>query len=223
MLTPDQLAALPLFAGAKPAALAMLASRSMERRFAVDEVLFLAGTSATHLLIVTEGLVRVVRGHDHRQFLVHREGVGGALGEVPLFANGTYPATAIADEPTRCVQVSMAALRDAVAEDSELAFVFLGRLAQRIRTLVEQLDRLGAQSIEVRVARLILRQQERRKPGESFLLGRTQTVVAEELGTVREVLVRALRELRSLGAIEATGRGYYRVVNLAVLKVHAEE
>jgi GTP-sensing pleiotropic transcriptional regulator CodY len=46
----------------------------------------------------------------------------------------------------------------------------------------------------------------------------TQTALAEELGTVREVVVRALRGLRQVGAIESAGDGKYQVASLAILK-----
>jgi CRP-like cAMP-binding protein len=39
------------------------------------------------------------RGRAH---VVHEEGPGGTLGEVPLFDGGGYPATAIAQAATRC-------------------------------------------------------------------------------------------------------------------------
>ena len=46
----------------------------------------------------------------------------------------------------------------------------------------------------------------------------TQSALAEEIGTVREVVVRALRELRQSGAIESVGDGKYRVSSLATLQ-----
>ena len=57
---------------------------------------------------------------------------------------------------------------------------------------------------------------ERSRPGR-FSLGMTQSALAEELGTVREVVVRALRGIRKLGAIESDGGGKYRVADLATL------
>ena len=222
MIDPNQLAALPLFAGLNAAALQTLARRSTERRLLPDQVLFTAGSEPDHLIIILTGHVRVVRGHAGRQILVHEECAGGALGEVPLFAGGTYPATAIATEPTRCLLISMDAIRTAIGEDPQLAFVFLRRLALRVRGMVGQLDHLAIHRVEARVARLLLRRHAELQGQSAFLLGRTQTQVAEELGTVREVLVRTLRQLRESGAISAAGRGYYRVEDAARLREVAE-
>jgi hypothetical protein len=42
--------------------------------------------------------------------------------------------------------------------------------------------------------------------------------LAEELGTVKEVIVRELRTLRRLRLIEPMGRGLYRVIDLPALR-----
>ena len=156
-----------------------------------------------------------------RQHLIHDEGPGGALGEVPVFAGGPYPATAIAAEETRCLLLSTAALREAVRVDPAVAFLFLRRLSDRVRHLVDRIDRFAGQGVNGRLARFLLERE--RTAGEgSFPLGATQLEVAEELGTVREVVVRALRELRTDGIIAGAGRGRYRIVDRPRLRVLAE-
>ena len=213
MVDPATLTALPLFASLAPAAVGILCAHAQERRYAAGEVLYTTGASRRGLLVIVEGRVRIVRGRDGRQHVVHEEGRGGALGEVPVFSGGTYPATAIAAEPTRCVLLSTEALRAAVRGDPELAFVFLARLAQRTRHLVDRVDGLAAQDVAGRLARLLLQHRGPAGDGREITLGRSQHEVAEELGTVREVVVRALRQLRRQGMIEALGRGRYRVLD----------
>ncbi|MDQ6768678.1 MAG: helix-turn-helix domain-containing protein [Gemmatimonadota bacterium] len=87
-------------------------------------------------------------------------------------------------------------------------------------------------SVQARLARFIVERhraamdggRSRSGRGErgTFSLGMTQTALAEELGTVREVVVRALRGLRQLGAIESAGDGKYRVSNRSILEQLAE-
>jgi CRP-like cAMP-binding protein len=59
--------------------------------------------------------------------------------------------------------------------------------------------------------------------GDSFTLGMTQEELAEELGTVREVIVRSLAGLRHEGAIASVGRGHFRVLDSAALRRLAED
>ena len=56
----------------------------------------------------------------------------------------------------------------------------------------------------------------------TFSLGMTQSELAEELGTVREVIVRALRQLKDMGAISSRDNGRFAVVDAALLKEAAD-
>ena len=221
MVDPATIRSLSLFAPLAPAVAAALALRAVECRFDAGQVLYTTGSIPDGLLVIVAGRVRIVRGRGGRQHLVHEEGPGGALGEVPVFGGGAYPATAIAAEPTRCVLLSAEALRSVVQHHPEVAFLFLRRLAERTRLLVDRVDSLAAQDVSGRLARLILERQ--RDAGvDSFRLGRTQLEIAETLGTVREVLVRALRQLRHKGLIESAGGGRYRICDPAALAELAE-
>src|SRR3954463_15698990 len=97
-ITRQTLAALPLFADAPPRVVAALARRAVEVRYEPGAVLFLSGSRPRGWYVVIEGLVRVVRGSGARQHVIHTEGPGGTLGEVPLFGGETHPATGIAAE-----------------------------------------------------------------------------------------------------------------------------
>lgn len=196
-----------LFDGVGPAGRRELAARALTRRYRKDEVLFTTGSPARGLYIIASGRVRVLRGPAGRPHVVHVEGPGGTLGEVPLFDGGGYPATAIAQEDTVCTLITAAGLRSAMALDPEVGWAVAKSLAMRVRGLVERLDRYAAQSV---TARLLDWLRERERNG-AVTLGQTQQQLAEELGTVREVLVRSLRELRRSGAIVPEGRGRYRL------------
>lgn len=181
------------------------------RRFDTDETIFRAGTPTRGLFIVIEGSVRVVRTGGGRRHVVHSESTGGTLGEVPLFDGGVYPATAVAAEPTACVVVPREALMRAIAECPDVALLFLNRLASRVRTLVDRLDERSARTVTARLAEYLLARPVSARG--TISLGMTQGKLAEELGTVREVVVRSLRLLSEQGAIEAVGGGRWRVVD----------
>jgi CRP/FNR family transcriptional regulator len=209
---------LPGWAKLDPGSAAALARQAVARRFARDQVLFTAGSESRGLFIVLDGEVKVVRGRDGRQCVIHVEGPGGTLGEVPLFAGGGYPATGIATRPTTCAVLTIPGLRAALGERPELAFVLLGRMGNRVRELVQRLDRVTLLDVRARLASYLL---ERSEDGKAPL-GRSQAALAEELGTVREVVVRALRGLYRTGAIEPSGRGRVAIRDSALLRRLAE-
>jgi CRP/FNR family transcriptional regulator len=189
---------------------------AVERRFPAGATLFRAGSAPTGIYIVLSGCVRVVRSRDGRQYVVHTEGRGGTLAEVPFFAGGLLPATAVATEPTRCLVLHRDVLRAAMREDPDIAWLFLQRLSERVRELVERLDRASTQSVSARLAVYLLTRARSTESGH-FTLGLTQAALAEELGTVREVVVRALAQLREAGVIGTAGRGRYFVRDLPAL------
>ena len=200
---------------------------AVEKRLTAGQILWSAGDRAESIALVLEGKVRVVRGAGGRQVVIHWDQAGATLGEVPFFTNGVYPATAIAAEPTRVLVFSHADVKRAMAVDPGIAFFFLKGVSQRIQGLVAKIDQLTANSVQMRLARYILDRQtasasvKRRSASGadgSFSLGMTQNALAEELGTVREVIVRSLRALRDIGAIEPIGDAKYRVSSIEVLE-----
>jgi len=208
----DELAGLGPFVDLPRTVVTALASRALDVAFDTDEVLFLAGSAPRAWYVVVHGKVRVVRGSGSRQHVIHTEIAGGTMGEVPLFAGGTHPATAIAAEPTRCALFTLPALRSAMAENETVSLMLLRRLALRTRGLVERLDDRSSRSVQARLIEFVLS-----RPvvglSQTISLGMTQQALAEELGTVREVVSRELRALCHTGLIEAAGGGRYRLKN----------
>lgn len=220
MLTTTDVSALPLFRNLDPAALRVLADHAVERRYSVGEILFRAGDDAWGIFVVLEGKVRVMRGSDGRQVIVHTEGPGGTLAEVPLFDGGPLPATAVAAEPTRCAIFARDAIRAATAASPDVAFALLARLAGRVRELVGRLDQLASQNVSVRLAAFLAARLES-TGGTLVSLGMTQAQLAEELGTVREVVVRELRAVREAGIIRAAGGARIEIVDPDALRRRA--
>ncbi|MCA0374887.1 MAG: Crp/Fnr family transcriptional regulator [Gemmatimonadetes bacterium] len=215
-----RLDALPLFASLRPATQARLRAVATVRTLAAGATLFRAGEPATGIFIVLEGQVRVVRARDGRQSVVHTEGPGGTLAEVPVFDGGVFPTTAAAVSDVVCLHLHRDALVSIMRDDPEVALLFLRRLSTRVRHLVDRLDRVSTQPVVGRLAALLLaRVEETGSPTVS--LGMTQAAAAEELGTVREVIVRSLATLRHDGVIATAGRGRVVVRDLEALRARA--
>jgi CRP-like cAMP-binding protein len=85
---------------------------------------------------------------------------------------------------------------------------------------VQRLDDRSTRGVTARLAEYLLA---RASPEGRLSLGLTQAALAEELGTVREVVVRALLALRRQGAIRALGGGRYAVVDRAALEHAARD
>lgn len=220
MIPRARLEAIPFFAAFPRPAVKVMADRAIERKYDTAQTIFRAGESATGLMVVLEGKVRVVRRAGGRAQVVHVERAGGTLGEVPLFAGGGYPATAIAAEPTVCAVIDRQALAAALRSSPDAPFVLLERLARRIRELVERLDRAALRSVSARLAEFLVARADARGRA-TIALGMTQEQLAEELGTVREVIVRELHALRAAGLVRSLGPGRFEIVDAPALRARA--
>lgn len=224
MIDPDALrAAVPALRPLSDVAVRRLAQASTERRFAAGATLYRAGDAADALWLVLAGRVRVSRdAPGARSRPLHDEGPGGVLGEIPVFGGGPYPATAVAIEPTRCARIDAAALDRLLGDSPEIARFALRRLASRAQGLLARIDDLLARTVTARVAAALLARARAAGSGE-FALGRSQAALADELGTAREVVVRALAALCAAGAVRRVGRARYAVASPAVLEAMAQE
>jgi CRP-like cAMP-binding protein len=211
MLDERLLARVPSLGALPAAARAELARRGVNLSFRRGEFLFHAGDPTRGLFFVLEGRVRVINERDGRRYLVHEEGPGATLGEVPLMLGGGYPASALAGTDVRCLRFSRAALDAAMSGSPEVAWLLLRRMAERVRTLVGRLEQRSATPILQSLAALILERSA--EGGPAVTLAATQQELAESLGTVREVIARQLTALKRAGAIRAAGRGRIEVAD----------
>lgn len=217
MIRTDRLVHLELFREVSADALAKLAGIAIEHRFTTGDVIFRTGEKPRGWYVVLEGKVRVVRRGSSRQHVVHTERAGGTLGEVPLFAGGAHPATGIAAEPTVCGLFPRADLERLIATQPSIAMVLLARLARRVAALVERLHERSARSVHARLADFLLARHAAAR-SDTISIGMTQQELAEELGTVREVVSRELLALAAAGLVASRGGGRWVILDVDGLR-----
>ena len=209
------LADLDGFRGLPAAAASAMTSRARVRRFAAGETLFREGDESHGIFVLLEGEVRVVRVSRGRQHVLHTEHRGGTLGEVPFFDRQPYPATAIAWTIVEAVYLDRVAIADAMRASPDVALFFLGRLAKRLRGFVDRLDSLATADVRARLSAYLLEQA---ALSRDSIVVVTQQALAEELGTVREVVMRALRGLREERIVRTVGRGRIEILDARALR-----
>lgn len=210
----DKIAALKrtaLFGELDEATLKVLAERAVERRYERDEVLFIAGDEARGLYVVVEGAVRAFRESlDGREQVIHVERAGATVAEVPVFDDGPFPSTVAADEPTAVLFLDKRDVRRLSLAHPEIALAALKVLAGRLRRCAELVETLSLREVGQRLARFLLAEArakgERAGAGFTLTLAHTNQQIAARVGSVREVVSRALTRLQHDGHIRLEGR-----------------
>jgi len=213
-MTTDRIAALrrtALFGGLDDASLVTLAAHAVERRYERDEVLFIAGDEARGLYVVVEGAVRAFRESlDGREQVIHVERAGATVAELPVFDDGPYPSTVAADEATSVLFIDKRDVRRLSLEHPEIALAALKVLAGRLRRCAELVETLSLREVGQRLARFLLAEARRggtRAGAELRVeLAHTNQQIAARVGSVREVVSRALTRLQHDGLVRLEGR-----------------
>jgi CRP/FNR family transcriptional regulator len=210
----DKVAALKntaLFGELDERTLGALAGRAVERRYARDEVLFLAGEEARGLYVIVEGAVRAFRaGLDGREQVIHVERAGATVAELPVFDDGPYPSTVAADEATSVLFIDKQDVRRLSLEHPEIALAALKLVAGRLRRCAELVETLSLREVGQRLARFLLAEARRggtqAGAGLRVELAHTNQQIAARVGSVREVVSRAFTRLQHDGLVRLEGR-----------------
>lgn len=189
--------------------LGRLAAIARPRELAQGEILFLAGEQAAGIFVVASGRIRAFRVNQQgREQTIHVEREGAVLAEVPVFDDGPYPATAVAEEPAGILFIEKADIRRFMLQHPQVALTALKLMAQRLRGHADLVDALSLQQVGQRLARFILAQGRAHgaQTGSGFEvdLAISNEEVARRIGTVREVVSRTLARLEREGLIAQT-------------------
>lgn len=196
----------PIFDGLGDAVLERLASRCVPRAVGAGFMLFRAGERCTGLYVVLEGRVRIYRtSPDGREQTLAVEGPGRPVAELPLFDGGPYPATAVTTAPSRLMFLPRGEFEHAFRTDPDVAASVVRALGVRLRHMVQLVETLAFRDVAARLAMLLADHAERRgQPegdGVALDLERTQEELAAEIGTARESVSRAMKQLKVRGLI----------------------
>ena len=216
-----------IFADLDDVVLLRVAQRCVPRTVGAGHVLFTTGDACRGLYIVASGRVRIYRtSPEGREQVLHVEGAGRAIAELPLFDGEPYPASAVTLEQCRLVFLPRADFEQLCHDAPEVAQAVIRGLGRRLRHLVQVTETLAFRDVAARLAMLLAGYADRAAgPGAGsaveLVLVRTQEELAMEIGTARESVSRAWRQLRREGLIEPLRGRRVRIVDVERLRARA--
>jgi CRP/FNR family transcriptional regulator len=184
------------------------------------------GDETSHLELVLAGVVRVfVTAPDGRTMTIRYCRPGALIGAMSVFANAfTMPATTQAVVDAELLRMQPSVVLRAAERDFRVARAFLGELSERARNFVYEIPGSAFATVRQRVARHLLdlaselgpKPEPERRTGQELVVRGSQQELADAVGTVREVVVRVLRDLRRQGAVR-TERDHIVILDPALL------
>jgi CRP/FNR family transcriptional regulator len=168
--------------------------------------------------LIVNGLFRsYFAGPDGRQVTVRYARQGDTLGVVAAHG-GPAPLHVQALTDATRLRFETDTLRELASSDAQVAYALLGEITNTVYTLWHEIAATAFASVPQRVARHLLEiaAREQEAEGGALVAHVSQQELADLVGSVREVVARALRELRDEGIVQVN-RGGIVVIDPALL------
>ena len=207
-----------LFSGLSDDELTELALLAVERRFSAGEFIFWDGDTPEWFYMVAEGKVKVLKHSSlGREFIVAFFGPGEMFGEVAVFENKPYPASAQVVTETRVIGVKKDDFLSFLANHPQVALKIIGVLGGRLREAQGRLRDLAGERVEQRLASLLLMLSA--KLGSTLPFTRQE--IADMAGTTTETTIRVMSILKDRGIIRSV-RGKIIILDEQKLRLLSE-
>lgn len=203
----ERIGEVPLFEGLPVEQLKKLADISIEQKFERGRTLFHEGSQATGFYVIVSGKIKIFKlSLEGKEQILHIFEKGEFFGEVPVFADGNYPAHAEALEAGRVLFFPRTAFAGLVRDEPSLALNMLAILCRRLRRFTHQIEDLSLKEVPGRLAAYLLYLGERDATSDRLELDTTKGQLASLLGTIPETLSRILARMSQQGFIRVEGR-----------------
>jgi CRP/FNR family transcriptional regulator len=218
----DQLAQLPYFSGLTGEALAGLSRVVRQREVQAGEQILIAGEPCEGLYFVVDGQVRLIKisseGGEHVMAVL---GPGATFNDIAVFDGGANSDSAVAVGRTIIGIIPRGAMTRLIDGHPAVAKAALKLLSSRQRTLGLLVEDLALRDVTARTARLLLgcvgSHEHILEHAQNACRRITHQELATMVGSVREVVQRALKQLERDGAI-AVERSHIEVLDATKLE-----
>ena len=198
--------------------LATLAALAVERTFTPNEFIFWEGDASDWFYIVAEGKVKVLKhSSSGKEFIIAFFGPGETFGEVAVFENKPYPASAQAAAETKVIGVKREDLLSFLADHPQVALRIINVLGERLREAQSRLRDLASERVEQRLASVLLMLSAKLGLTIPF----TRQELADMVGTTTETVIRIMTSLKQRKIVR-TVRGKVIILNEEKLRLLSE-
>jgi len=198
--------------------LAELSKLAIKRSFTPDEFIFWDGDTPDWFYIIAEGKVKVLKYSSlGKEFIIAFFGPGEMFGEVAVFENKPYPASAQAIAETKVLGIKRDDFLSFLVNRPQVALKIITVLSGRLRDAQGRLRDLAGERVEQRLARTLLMLSSKLGPTLPF----TRQEIADMAGTTTETAIRIISQLKDRGIIRSV-RGRIIVLDETKLRLLSE-
>jgi len=202
----------PAFATMTRETLDRVLAGAVVRTVPAGTVLFDEKSACQAFPMIVEGSVRVVKtAPSGRELQLYRvlPGESCILSTGCMLGSAPYSARGIAESELTFVALPPALFHELIAEHEAFRNYVFGLFAERITELMQLVEAVAFHKLDQRLATLLL--------GKGKTIHTTHQQLADELGSVREIVSRLLKTFAEQGLV-SIGREEIEIVNPALLR-----
>jgi CRP/FNR family transcriptional regulator len=187
----------PALADAAPATLARIVAHGLHRKVPAGTTLFSAHTPCGGFPLVLSGTIKVLQQYPNgREMPLYkvRPGESCLLSGSCLLGHSDYTAAGIAETDVELLIVPPADFHAMVASDGAFRNLVFSLFGERLATLLSLVEAIAYQKLDQRLAALLL--------AKGDTVNATHQALADELGSVREIVSRLLRSFEDKGWVD---------------------
>ncbi len=194
-------ATFPELHDAPAATLERIARHAIYRKVPPGTVMFSDRTPCGGFPLVFAGSVRVVQRYANgRELQLYRIKAGESclLSGTCLLGKSDYSASGIAEDKLELLVIPASEFHSLVSDDEVFRTYVFSLYGERIAALLNLVEAIAYQKLDQRLAALLLA----RAQAEPSAILATHQALADELGSVREIVTRLLRSFEDRGWVE---------------------
>lgn len=207
----ESLRAIPLFSRVSEADLEEIAAHLIERRFPKHTTVVEEGLAGDYMYVIRQGRVKVTKAsEDGREKIMQFMETGDFFGEMALLSNDPRSASVKTLEPSVLLALSRRDFIEQLRQSPDLALAVIGELTDRLRETNEQASSMSFQGVKDRTRGLFERiaREEPTRAGQRMTPAMTHQQIADMIGTSRETVTRAIKQLKDDGWLGQEGKRY---------------
>jgi CRP-like cAMP-binding protein len=182
----------------------LLAWGAVYKKLGRGEVIFSEGSECSYYNQLVSGIVKWVNiDDDGKEYIQTMIEPGECFGELPLFDDGLYAASAIAEEEVVLIRLRKNTFLQLIKEHNEIHFAFTKLLAKRVRFKFLLLKSIAYHAPEVRISTLLsyLKKEHKNFCANCNQLKLTRQQIADMTGLRVETVIRSMRNMHDKGDI----------------------
>lgn len=182
------------------------------KKISTNETIFSEGQSCCFYYQLVCGKVRWVNMDDEGKECIHSIiEAGESFGELPLFDDAPYAASAIANEDSIVIRLRKPIFLELIKENSDIHFAFTKLLSKRLRFKFSIIKSFGSHCPETRIAALLnhLKSENKHFCSDCSQFKLTRQQIADMTGLRVETVIRTMRMMHDKGELViAKGKVY---------------